>query len=350
MTSRLVPGVGARVDENRRLAVSCEPASWYLPCMQATRRHFLQAGAVLGMGAALPGIGAETTAGTAHPEVQLAIATYSYWHFRGPKVTVSTVIERAGQLGVPGVDVLHRQMDIPEREPLTAAHRVHLAELKRHAFRHGVSLCCLSIHQDFVDPDPEVRRQQVDHTLKCIEIAYALGIPVLRINSGRWNTIKDFDDLMKARGVEPVLPGYTEDDGFKWCVECLEKCLPKAAECGVMLAVENHWGLTRTAEGLLRLSNSISSPWMGVLMDTGNFLEDPYDKLTAIAPKTVFVQAKMYPGGGEWYTLDLDYPRIAGILARAGYRGWVSLEMEGKADPETAVPQSVNVLRKAFGI
>jgi sugar phosphate isomerase/epimerase len=58
----------------------------------------------------------------------------------------------------------------------------------------------------------------------------------------------------------------------------------------------------------------------------------------------------MYPGGGEWYTLDLDYPRIAGILARAGYRGWISLEMEGKADPQTAVPQSVNVLRKAFGI
>jgi len=318
--------------------------------MQATRRHFLQAGAALGMGAALPGLGAETTAGTARPDIQLAIATYSYWHFRGPKVTVSTVIERAGHLGVAGVDVLHRQMDIPEKEPLTAAHRVHLAELKRHAFRHGVSLCCLSIHQDFVDPDPEVRRQQVEHTLKCIEIAYALGIPVLRINSGRWNTIKDFDDLMKARGVEPVLPGYTEDDGFKWCVECLEKCLPKAAECGVMLAVENHWGLTRTAEGLLRLANSISSPWMGVLMDTGNFLEDPYDKLAAIAPRTVFVQAKMYPGGGEWYTLDLDYPRIAGILARAGYRGWVSLEMEGKADPETAVPQSVNVLRQAFGI
>ena len=50
-------------------------------------------------------------------------------------------------------------------------------------------------------------------------------------------------------------------------------------------------------------------------MDTGNFLEDPYDKLEQIAPKTVFVQAKTYYGGGEWYTLDLDYKRIAKILA-----------------------------------
>lgn len=40
-------------------------------------------------------------------------------------------------------------------------------------------------------------------------------------------------------------------------------------------------------------------------MDTGNFLEDPYDKLEKIASKTVYVQAKTYYGGGEWYTLDL---------------------------------------------
>ena len=62
----------------------------------------------------------------------------------------------------------------------------------------------------------------------------------------------------------------------------------------------------------------------------------------------MIVQAKTYYGGGEWYTLDLDYPRIAGILRKAGFRGWVSLEMEGKEDPLTAVPKSYEVLRTAF--
>jgi sugar phosphate isomerase/epimerase len=47
----------------------------------------------------------------------------------------------------------------------------------------------------------------------------------------------------------------------------------------VVLAVENHWGLSRTPEGLLRIVNAIKSPWLGAMMDTGNFLEDPYDKL-----------------------------------------------------------------------
>ena len=62
----------------------------------------------------------------------------------------------------------------------------------------------------------------------------------------------------------------------------------------------------------------------------------------------MIVQAKTYYGGGEWYTLDLDYPRIAGILRKAGFQGWVSLEMEGKEDAATAVPKSLAVLRSAF--
>ena len=85
-------------------------------------------------------------------------------------------------------------------------------------------------------------------------------------------------------------------------------------------------------------------------MDTGNFLEAPYEKLAAIAAKTVFVQAKTYPGGGEWYTLDLDYPRIAKILSDAGYSGYVSLEMEGKEHADIAVPRSIEMLRTAFRI
>jgi sugar phosphate isomerase/epimerase len=64
----------------------------------------------------------------------------------------------------------------------------------------------------------------------------------------------------------------------------------------------------------------------------------------------VFVQAKTYPGGGEWYTLDMDYERIARMLAGVNYRGYVSLEMEGKETPDTAVPKSIALLRKAFQI
>lgn len=275
-------------------------------------------------------------------KIKLAVASYSYWHFREPKVSIDQVIERASELGVQGVDILHRQMDGEDRG--------YLQHLKRHAFVNGVDLVALSIHQDFVDPSREERQKNIDHTLKCLQLAHDMGIPCIRLNSGRWNTLASFDDLMKARGIEPVLPGYTEDDGFKWCIESIEKCLGRAEELGVVMALENHWGLTRTPAGLLRIANAIRSPWLGVLMDTGNFLEQPYEKLEAIAARTVFVQAKTYYGGGEWYTLDLDYGKVARILADVGYTGYVSLEFEGKEPAETGVPKSLAMLRRAFGL
>jgi sugar phosphate isomerase/epimerase len=154
---------------------------------------------------------------------------------------------------------------------------------------------------------------------------------------------------MAHRGIEPNLPGYTDDDGFKWVIDCFEKCLPKAEECGVTMGLENHWGLGRTPEGVLKIINAIKSPWLMITLDTGNFLEDPYDRLEMLAPQTILCQAKTYYGGGVWYTLDLDNDRIAKILRKHNYHGYISLEFEGKEDAQTAVPKSLEVLRKAFG-
>lgn len=310
--------------------------------MNISRRSFL---AVAGCSAAACVAACHTVEQSAKSSnkrrLKLGISTYSYWHFRPPKISIETVIEKAGQLGVEGVDLLHRQMDSDER--------TYLLKLKRHAFLNGVDLICLSIHQNFVSPDAAVRAKNIEHTLHCIEMAYQMGIPCIRLNSGRWGTVESFDRLMELRGEEPPIAGYSEDNAFDWCIDSIGKCLPKAQDCGVILGLENHWGLTRKAEGVLRIVNAINSPWLGALMDTGNFLEDPYEKLKMMAPKTVFVQAKTYFGGGEWYTLDLDYQRIAAILVRAQYHGYVSLEFEGKENPDTGVPKSLALLKDAFG-
>jgi sugar phosphate isomerase/epimerase len=61
------------------------------------------------------------------------------------------------------------------------------------------------------------------------------------------------------------------------------------------------------------------------------------------------VQAKTYYGGGLWYALELDYDRIAAMLRKHNYRGYVSLEFEGKEDPRTGVVKSLSLLRKALG-
>ena len=37
------------------------------------------------------------------------------------------------------------------------------------------------------------------------------------------------------------------------------------------------------------------------------------------------------------------------MLKKHNYRGWISLEFEGKEDWRTAIPKSLEVMRKAFG-
>ena len=277
---------------------------------------------------------------TPKTRMKLSISSYSYWHFKEKKFPIEAVIVEAAKLGVEGIDILHRQMESEDKG--------YINKLKRHAFVNGIAFTCLSIHQSFVSPDKEFLRKEIEHTKKCIALAAEMGIPCLRLNSGRWGTIKSFDELMKNRGIEPILPGYTEDDGFKWCIDSIHQCLPTAEQHGVLLALENHWGLCSTPEGQLRIHKAVNSPWLGVLMDTGNFLEDPYKKLELIAPYTSFVQAKTYYGGGEWYTLDLDYKRIMAILKNVNYQGYISLEFEGKENAITGVTKSIDMLRKAM--
>jgi sugar phosphate isomerase/epimerase len=281
---------------------------------------------------------------------RIAISTYSFWRFMpDSKVKIEDCIRQAAAMGFDGVEILHRQMDGALPGDKTDFDNAYLQTLKRTAITEGVDLCGLSIHQGYVSPDPAVRKKNVDHTVRCIELAYKLGIPTMRLNTGRWNTTKDFNQLMKDRGQEPRLPGYADDEeAYKWVCDSINQCLDKAKECGVLLALENHWGLGLTPEGVLRIVDTVNSPWLQVLMDTGNFLEDPYAKLEQLAPKTVYVQAKTYFGGGLWYTLDLDYQRIADILRKHHYRGYVALEFEGKEDYRTAIPKSFAVLRKAF--
>lgn len=303
--------------------------------MSLSRRHLLSGAA----SATSLALGAESSPSAA-PAPRFSCSSYSYWHFKGEKYPIEKVIENAAHLGFSGIEVLHRQM--------TDESPQYLNRLKRTALTNGISLIMFSIHQDFVSPWADERGQAIRHTEYGIQMAERLGIPAVRINSGRWRTIRLFDDLMKAKGDEPPIPGYTEADAIQWCIDSMKACIPAAEKAGVMLMLENHWGITTKTENLFRIVDGVNSPWLGINLDIGNFPIDPYPEIEKIAPRAGIVHFKTYFGGGEYYTLNLDYKRVAAILRRANYKGYVSLEMEGKESPETSVAKSLAVMRSSF--
>ncbi|NLH29775.1 MAG: sugar phosphate isomerase/epimerase [Bacteroidales bacterium] len=316
--------------------------------MKTNRRDFIRKSAI-----AAVGMGVAASCDTSSKEKTttdkkktrcnpIGVSTYSFWQFNGPKenAPIEDCIEKAAEMGFDGIEFLLVQMQSEENG--------YLQKLKRQAFHAGLDLMGFSTHQGFVYPEKEKRQAEVEKTIHQIELAYQLGIPTMRLNTGRWGTIESFDELMANKGIEPVLEGYTEEDGFKWVIDAIEQCIPTAEKCGVTIGLENHWGLGRTSEGVLRIVNAIDSPWLRVTADTGNFLERQYEQLEMLAPMTSLIQAKTYFGGGKWYTLDIDYHRVAEIFRKVNYRGYISIEFEGNEDPMTAVPKSLEMIREAF--
>ena len=246
--------------------------------MNTDRRTFLGAAAALSAASlAHGGQPAPATPVAPRRPPRIAVSTYSFWQFRNNELRdIERNIDMAAEMGFDGVEILHRQMEREDND--------YMQRLKRRAFVNGMCLCGFSTHQGFLSPDRAVRQKNVDHTIRCIELAYALGIPTMRVNTGTWGTSKNFDELMRNRGIEPVREGATEADGFKWVIDGFTQCLRTAERCGVTMGLENHWGLGRTAAGVLRVVNAINSQWLKVTLDTGNFLDDTYPQMESIAP------------------------------------------------------------------
>ncbi len=313
--------------------------------MKMHRRTFLKqttavGGALSLAGNGVPGAAAAQERGRSNP---IGVSTYSFSRYNGERPTVLQCIELAAEIGFDGVEILHNQMDDESNGALQA--------LKGRAHALGMTLMGFSTHQGFLYPEPERRRENVDRTVRQLQLANAMGIPTMRINTGRWGTTRSFNQLMQDEGVEPVPEGLSEETGFGWVIDAIETILPRAEEYGVVMGLENHWGLGRTAAGVLRIVETIDSPWLQITLDTGNFFEDRFEQLQTMAASRIpitLVQAKTYYGGGRWYTLDIDYGRIAAMLREAEYRGWISLEFEGREDASTGVPRSLALLREHF--
>ncbi|MEM9414265.1 MAG: sugar phosphate isomerase/epimerase family protein [Planctomycetota bacterium] len=279
--------------------------------------------------------------GGARASNPIAVSTYSFWRFaEGTPPGMDFCIRQASEMGFDGVELLEVQMQRKDRQ--------YLNVLKRQAMVAGLDLCGMSTHQGFVSPDRAYRRANIERTTASLELAYALGIPTIRVNTGRWGTSGSFDELMENKGIEPTLEGYTDDQGFAWVIDAYGELARVAEKLGIVMGLENHWGLGRTAEGVLRVIEAVDSPWLQATLDTGNFLEDQYAQYRRLAAAAVFVQAKTYFGGGVWYELDIDYARVVQTLREVDYRGYVSLEFEGQEDVRTAVPKSLALLREAF--
>ena len=206
----------------------------------------------------------------------------------------------------------------------------YICSLRRRAYVNGLAISGSPLGNDFCHPPGPARDKQIAHVKAWIDVAALLGSQTIRVFAG------------KAK------KGSSEAEARKLAIAGLKEVSEYAGKKGVLLAIENHGGITSTAKQLLALVKGVDSSWLGVNLDTGNFHTDVYASIEKAAPYAVAVQVKVHVREGKKPAEEADFKRIAAILRSAGYRGYVALEYEAKEDALKAVPRYLDKLREAL--
>lgn len=295
------------------------------------RRAFLATAAALPLAATArraPGE-AGSSGPSLGPKIRLSCNFYTFNEpLQAGRMTLEEAIDFCGAIGFDGVDLTGYYFPgYPQVPPDAYVH-----EIKRRVFRLGLDISGTGVRNDFTQPEASRRQADVDHVRAWIEVAARLGAPVVRV--------------FARRGVPE---GHTRDEVTGWVVDCLRECAVHGERHGVMVVLQNHDELLKTAAEVLHIRERVPSEWFGLNVDIGSLRTgDPYEEIARLAPHAVTWQIKehVYRRGVEE---DVDPRRVFGILRDAGYRGYAPLEILGPGDPRPRIRRFFAEAQAALG-
>ncbi len=248
-------------------------------------------------------------------------------------MTIREWIELAATLDIDGLEFYVGFLELSEPQAWIAARKL--------AADHRLEIPMLCCSPDFTHADKDFRQQQVDQQKHWIERCAELGGRYCRVLSGQRR---------------PQIP---REDGLRYAAECIDACLPTAADVNVTLILENHykdnyWQYPEFAQRMddfCDLVDRIDSPDFGVNYDPSNALiagDDPLELLRRVKDRVVTMHASdRYLAEGTLDDLRREensvgyanrlrhgvigrglnnYDAIFRELAGVGFDGWISIE------------------------
>ena len=214
--------------------------------------------------------------------VKLGVSSYSYWHFRpeNDPYPIEKVIEHAASVGVEGVDILHRQM---ERED--NAYAAAPQEERDYRRRRPIA----SLHPTRASSYPGRRRAAEEHRPHDAvhRTGLRLGIPRCASTPAAGTPPSRFDELMKNKGIEPALAGYTDGTGLRMGHRRLTQLSADRREVRRGPGPRKPLGPGPRRQGVLRIVDAVNSPWLRACRSTpATSSKTPTTQLRSSAPKT----------------------------------------------------------------
>ena len=200
--------------------------------------------------------------------IKLSLAAYSfrkYLEFKGtnkPTMTLEQFAEYASEQGLGAIEPTSYYFPDTSKE--------FFPKYKAFCTKLGLDISGSAVGNNFCIPDAAKLKEQMTSVNEWVERCSILGCKTIRIFAGT------------------IAKGDTEEKAKERCINAIGQACDYAAKFGVILALENHGGITASVEQILSIVKSINHPYFGVNLDTGNFhTADPYGDLAKLAPYAV---------------------------------------------------------------
>ena len=313
--------------------------------LSSRRRSFLRGAALLPLGMAVANSQMLKAADDETPKasrlsakIKLSVNAWSYYiqlnrHLKGESggMSLFDMLEECARLEVDAVDptgyFFPGYPNVPDSK--------FINDFKRRAFQLGLEFSGTGIRNDFATADKAKREADVELAKKWIEAAAEMGAPVLRVFAG------------------PQPKGQSWDDAAGWMADALAKCAEHGEKYGVLVGVQNHGDMLKSADEVIKLLGMVKSDWLGTIVDTGFFLTpDPYVDIAQVIPHAVNWQVKELLSNRQGPKIDMT--KLVQIIRQSNYRGYVPVETlpiqgkESEYDPIARVTELVKALRSAF--
>ena len=254
-------------------------------------------------------------------------------------------------LKINGFDGIEsRVWDISADEAGTYRQAADALEMRIHSVLRGWT--------NFNSPDADIVTADVASVEKALKTSQIYGadalllVPCKRLAEASVPKPEEFDIEFDARTghVTRVVAG--DNGSFQDYMKiqnratdmsrlAIEKLIPVAERCGVVIALENVWNdLWVKPKLFAQFVKSFDSPWVQTYFDIGNHVKyaTPQEWIEALGKTIVKIHVKDFVvdraanRGGKFVDIrdgDVDWPAVMKTLDNIGYQGWFTIEGSG---------------------
>jgi len=303
------------------------------------RRHFLQTcvGALAASSAfTAGGFSVLTQPGLSFPSAPRDRLAVPSWPFRG--YIVAPLNKWARDPKLPGMDLKDFAAMVVERfkvrniEPLSehfsSTEASYLREFRSNVEKAGCHVVNIAAdpHYSFYDGVDAQRQKAVDNGKKWIDVAVAIGSPSVRLH------------IAEARHMKPDV---------ERAAESLKRLAEYGAQKNVLVNLENDDNVTEDPFFIVQVIEKVNHPYLHALPDFCNSMLTHDQVFNNRAMAAMFKHAynishmkdSEVGDKGELYTVDVS--KCFEIAKANGYRGYFSMEWEGKGEPMAGVQKLI---------